>query len=72
MRRALSHAVDRDIIVNKVAQGGQFSAYSFSPAATAGFTVPSVDYAEISQDERDAAAMALMEEAGQSMLRQIE
>ena len=64
VRRALSYAVDRDIIVNKVTQGGQYPAYTFTPAATAGFTVPSVDYAEMSQAERDAAAIALMEEAG--------
>ena len=64
VRKALSYAVDRDIIVNKVTQGGQYPAYTFTPGATAGFTVPSVDYAEMTQDERNAAAVAMMEEAG--------
>ncbi|OIP83967.1 MAG: oligopeptide ABC transporter substrate-binding protein OppA [Rhodobacterales bacterium CG2_30_65_12] len=65
IRQALSYAIDRDIIVNQVTQGGQFPAYNFTPAATAGFTVPdSIEYGNWSQDERNAKAIELMAEAG--------
>lgn len=64
VRQALSYAIDRDIIVEKVTQGGQIPAYTFTPGATAGFEVPRVDYATWSQAERNAKARALMEEAG--------
>ncbi|HCQ63893.1 MAG TPA: oligopeptide ABC transporter substrate-binding protein OppA [Rhodobacteraceae bacterium] len=64
VRLALSYAVDRDIIVEKVLQGGQFPAYSFTPAATANFEVPTVDYSTWTQDERNAKAVELMASAG--------
>lgn len=64
VRQALSYAVDRSIIVDKVLQGGQFEAYTFTPGATAGFEVPDVPYAGMTQAERDAAAVALLEDAG--------
>jgi len=64
VRQALSYALDRSVITEQVLQGGQFEAYTFTPGATAGFEVPSVPYAEMSQDDRDAAAVALMAEAG--------
>ena len=64
VRKALSYAVDRDIIVDKILQGGQIPAYTFTPGATAGFTVPTVDYAAMTQAERNDAAKAMMDEAG--------
>ncbi|PID36068.1 MAG: oligopeptide ABC transporter substrate-binding protein OppA [Rhodobacterales bacterium] len=64
VRQALSYAVNRNIIVEKVTQGGQFPAYTFTPAATANFTVPSIDYATWTQEERTAKAVELMAEAG--------
>lgn len=64
VRQALSLAIDRDIIVEKVTAGGQFPAYTFTPEATAGFSVPDVEAANMTQAERDAAAKALMAEAG--------
>ncbi|HHL20129.1 MAG TPA: peptide ABC transporter substrate-binding protein [Aliiroseovarius sp.] len=67
VRKALSYAIDRGIIVDKILQGGQIPAYTFTPGATAGFTVPQVDYAGMTQDERNAAAKAMMEEAGFGM-----
>ena len=45
-------------------QGGQFQAYTFTPGATAGFEVPSVPYATMTQEARDAAAVTLLAEAG--------
>ncbi|HGG05795.1 MAG TPA: peptide ABC transporter substrate-binding protein [Aliiroseovarius sp.] len=67
VRKALSYAVNRDIIVNNVTQGGQFPAYTFTPAATANFTVPEVDYAGMTQEERNAAAQEMMAAAGYGM-----
>ncbi|GLQ16316.1 peptide ABC transporter substrate-binding protein [Maritalea porphyrae] len=64
VRKALSYAVDRDVIVENVLQGGQFPAYTFTPGATAGFDVPNVDFANMTQAERDAKAKELLAEAG--------
>ncbi|MCT8162163.1 peptide ABC transporter substrate-binding protein [Pseudoruegeria sp. SHC-113] len=64
VRQALAYAIDRDVIVERVLQGGQFPAYTFTPAATAGFEVPSVEYAGMSQADRDAKAKELLAEAG--------
>ena len=64
VRQALSMAIDRDIITENVTAGGQFPAYTFTPGATAGFEVPDVEMANMSQAERDAAAKALLAEAG--------
>lgn len=64
VRKALSLALDRNVIVDQVLQGGQFPAYTFTPAATAGFSVPDVEYANMTQAERDAKAVELLAEAG--------
>ncbi len=64
VRQALSLAVNRDIIVENVLQGGQFPAYTFTPAATANFEVPEIEYANWTQAERDARAKELLAEAG--------
>lgn len=64
VRQALSFAVDRNIITDKILQSGQIPAYTFTPAAMAGFTVPEVDYATWTQEERVAKAKELLAEAG--------
>jgi oligopeptide transport system substrate-binding protein len=64
VRQALSLAVDRDIIVEKVLQSGEFPAYTFTPAATANFQVPAVEIAGMTQAERNARAAELLAEAG--------
>ncbi len=64
VRQALSLAIDRDIIVQNVTAGGQIPAYTFTPGATAGFEVPSVETANMTQEERVAKAQALLAEAG--------
>ncbi|WP_371931816.1 peptide ABC transporter substrate-binding protein [Mameliella sp. MMSF_3552] len=64
VRQALSYALDRDVIVDGVLQGGQFPAYNFTPGATEGFEVPEIDYANMTQAERDAKAKELLAEAG--------
>ncbi len=64
VRKALSYMLDREVIVDQVLKGGQLPAFNFAHSATAGFEMPEIDYANLSQDERREQAMALMEEAG--------
>jgi len=64
VRKALAYAVDRKVIVENVTQGGQTEAFTFTPGATAGFEVPSVDFASWTQADRDAKAKELLAEAG--------
>ena len=64
VRRALSLAVDRDVIVKQLLKGGQWSAYNFTHFKTAGFRMPDIAYARLSQRERDAEAKRLFKESG--------
>ena len=64
VRRALSLAIDRDVIVDQVLKGGQWAAYHFTHFKTAGFTAPGIDYAGMSQSGRDAEAKRLFAESG--------
>lgn len=64
VRKALSYAIDRDLIINNILRGGQFAAYTFTPSATANFLVPNVEYAEMTQAERDSQARQLLSDAG--------
>ena len=64
VRKALSYALDRDIIVDNILQGGQKPAYSWTHWAMNGFVMPTIDYAGWTQAERDAKAVELLAEAG--------
>jgi oligopeptide transport system substrate-binding protein len=64
VRKALSFAIDRNIITDKILQSGQIPAYTLTPAAMAGFTVPAVDYAGMTQEARVEEAKRLLAEAG--------
>lgn len=64
VRKALALAIDRKIITEKVLAGGQPEAYTFTPAAVAGFAPPSVEMAKMNQAERDAKAKELLADAG--------
>ncbi len=64
VRRALSLAVDRDVIVKRLLKGGQWAAYNFTHFKTAGFRMPDIAYAKLSQRERDAEAKRLFKESG--------
>ncbi|MEM9796361.1 MAG: peptide ABC transporter substrate-binding protein [Pseudomonadota bacterium] len=64
VRRALSLSIDRSVIVDQILQGGQTAAYNFTHWATAGFEMPTMAAAEMTQAERDAEAQRLWEEAG--------
>jgi oligopeptide transport system substrate-binding protein len=66
VRKALAYAIDRKVITEQVLQGGQPEAYTFTPGATAGFSVPEVEFGKMTQAERDAKAKELLAEAGYS------
>jgi oligopeptide transport system substrate-binding protein len=64
VRKALSLAIDRDIIVENVLAGGQKPAYTFTHWATAGFETPNIPMADMTQADRNAMAQELLTEAG--------
>jgi len=64
VRKALSYAIDRDIIVDKILQGGQWPSYNWTHHSTEGFQMPDIDYSHWTQAERNEKALALMKEAG--------
>lgn len=64
VRQALSYAVNRDVIVDKVLQGGQRPAYWWTHWAIEGFEAPEIEMAGWTQAERVEKAKALLAEAG--------
>jgi len=64
LRKAISLAIDRDILVEKIMQGGELPAYGFVPPGVVNYRSATLDYAGMSQKERDALAKTLFEEAG--------
>lgn len=64
VREALALAIDRDIIAEAVLASGQVPAYTLTHWATAGWSVPEVPAAAMTQEERNARAQELMAEAG--------
>ncbi|MEQ1901678.1 MAG: peptide ABC transporter substrate-binding protein [Devosia sp.] len=64
VRQALNLAIDRDVIVNNVLQGGQVPAYSFTNPNTSGFQMPEIPAASMTQADRDAKAKELVAAAG--------
>ena len=66
LRRALSMAIDRDIIVEKVTGIGEKPLYSWVPPGINGYEPVLPDYASWTQEERLAEAKRLYKEAGYS------
>ncbi|EDK28412.1 ABC transporter substrate-binding protein [Vibrio chagasii] len=66
VRKAISYAVDRDIVSNAIMGQGQKPAYFLTPEITAGFNPNLPQYAKMSQKERNAEAARLLAEAGYS------
>ncbi|MDX7999054.1 oligopeptide ABC transporter substrate-binding protein OppA [Xenorhabdus sp. Reich] len=64
VRKALSLAVDRDIIVDKILGQGQLPAYSMLTPNIGGFNFEQPDYASWTQEQRIAKAKELLNEAG--------
>jgi oligopeptide transport system substrate-binding protein len=64
VRKALSMAIDRDFLAEKIFGGAQLPAYNLVPPGMEGYTLPPVDIASMDQLDREDAAKALLTEAG--------
>ncbi|RIJ25944.1 peptide ABC transporter substrate-binding protein [Henriciella barbarensis] len=66
VRKALSLALDREFIVDRVLTPGYIPAYSFVPPTMSNYDVdrPELGFADMTREERLAEARALLEEAG--------
>ena len=64
VRVALSMAVDRDFLSQKIYSGSQLPSYSFVPPGISGYTPAPPDWAGLSQLDREDKAAALLKEAG--------
>lgn len=64
VRKALTYAIDRDIITKALLGQGQKPAYFLTPEITAGFDPVAPEYAGMTQKERVAKAKELLKEAG--------
>jgi oligopeptide transport system substrate-binding protein len=64
LRHAISEAIDRDYLAEKVWQNTMIPAYSFVPPGIGGYETKTTDYAELSQIDREEAAKKALEEAG--------
>ena len=66
LRQALSMAIDREAIVEKVTRRGEAPAYSWVPSGVNDYGPVAFSYAPLSQAERNRLARRLYEEAGYS------
>lgn len=66
LRQALSMAIDREVLVEKVLGRGETPAYSWVPVGINDYVPPVFSYAPLSQDERNQIARRLYKEAGYS------
>lgn len=64
VRRALTYAIDRNVIVNYITRGGQMPAFSLTPPYVSGFDFRQPEYGTWTQPERDEAAREALERAG--------
>lgn len=64
VRKALSYAIDRDIIANAIMGQGQKPAYFMTPEITADFNPEMPAYGKMTQKERIAEAKKLLADAG--------
>jgi ABC-type oligopeptide transport system substrate-binding subunit len=64
LRKALSMAIDRDKLVEKVTGRGEAAAYSWVPPGVDNYEPRQLNYAGQTQDEREAQARRLLAEAG--------
>ena len=64
LRRALSLAIDRETIVEKITRGGEIPAYSWVPPVVSDYQGARLDYADWPRDKRIKEARRLYREAG--------
>ena len=74
VRKALSAAIDRDFITDKLLRAGQVPAYAFVPPGTANYvaTGPQTSFAGQSLEARQALARDLLRQAGYGPERPLE
>ena len=66
IRQAISMAVDRDYLAEKVWGNSMIPAYSFVPPGVAGYKGPMLDYSTMSQLDREDAAKKILSDLGYS------
>lgn len=66
LRQALSLAIDREVLVEKVIGRGEVPAYSVVPPGIPGYANPEISFSSMSQDEKAKTAQRLLKEAGYS------
>ena len=64
VRKAISYAIDRDIITKAILGQGQKPAYFLTPEIVAGFSPELPEYGKWTQKQRNAKAKELLAEAG--------
>lgn len=64
LRQALSLAIDREILTDKITQAGELPAYGWVPPGVPGYTQQSVDFKDMPMAERLEKAKQLYAEAG--------
>lgn len=64
LREALSMAVDRDVLVTSITGRGEAPAFSWVPPGVDNYEPRRFNYADQSQDERNAHARRLLQDAG--------
>ncbi|MEZ8113355.1 ABC transporter substrate-binding protein [Vibrio splendidus] len=64
VRKAISYAIDRNVVSDAILAQGQKPAYFLTPEITAGFNPELPAYGKMSQKERNEEAARLLEEAG--------
>lgn len=64
LRRALMLSIDREVITEKIAKGGQVPAFGIVPSFIPGYPAPQFEWAGWTQEQRNAEARRLLEKAG--------
>ena len=64
LRQALALAVDREILTDKITQGGELPAYAWVPPGVPGYTQQATFFKDMPQAERNKMAKQLYAEAG--------
>jgi oligopeptide transport system substrate-binding protein len=66
LRQALSLAIDRELLTDKITRAGELPAYSFVPPGVMNYEQQAVDFKAMTKDERVAKARELYAQAGYS------
>lgn len=72
LRRALTLAVDRTILTDKVTQFGEIPSFNLVPEGLPDYPPPVPEYADWTQEEREARARELYQQAGYGENRPLE